>query len=338
MDTTLKQIVSSFETGLTNYRDKLGAGNAKLTAAQAVFEKLTAAATAAKDMMDFYGRPEGPALMNQLSAMMPELAKEQPVQGSRTVPAASAVAAGYHMAYDQMPKDDPATNQVYERVFACEREAENAAVFLRMMAEEGLNLKMSAVPLLARHAPLAAHARRLSQPVMAIYEERTLAKARAARSIAELEYETTFEAELSLYQNLWDLQLLNCTEVLLGNAITSWMLTHHEDDRQEVENACRFIADFFGLDFDALFAVPRIWDHFVKVLFNTLKPNLAATGVDTPEKLRDGFKQVLEACIAGKPPVVVGPPSRRTLVLWGRPAEVGDVEACYARSFFEPKR
>lgn len=338
MDATLKQIISSFETGLTAYREKLGAGNAKLTAALAVFAKLSAAAEAAKDMMDFYGRPEGQALMGQLSAMMPELAKEQPVQGQRSVPAASAVAAGYHMAYDQMPKDDPATNQVYERVFACEREAENAAVFLRMLAEEGLFLKLAAVPLAGKNAPLIENARKLSLPVMAICHERTLARVRAARSVAELEYETNLEAELSIYQNRWDQQFLSCTSILLCGAITSWMLTHHEDDRQEVENSCRFIADFFGLDFDALFAAPRVWDHFVKAIFETVKKDMAALGVHTPKEMLAGFKQVLGQCLAGKPPVAVGPPSRRTLVMWGQPAEVGELEACYARSFDARKR
>ena len=120
MDATLKQVISGFELGLNSYKEKLGDSNEKLKKALALYDKLQAAAEKAKDTTDFYANPESGQIMNDLSAMLPELSQEKPVHGIRTAPPASQVAAGYHMAYDQMPKDDPATNKVYERVFELE--------------------------------------------------------------------------------------------------------------------------------------------------------------------------------------------------------------------------
>ena len=256
MDATIKQVISGFELGLNSYKEKLGDSNEKLKKALALYDKLLAAAEKARDMTDFYATPESGQLMSDLSAMLPELSQEKPVHGIRTSPPASQVAAGYHMAYDQMPKDDPATNKVYERVFELEKQSENAAVFMRLMAEEGLFVKMASVPLVSRQDALIANAKGISQPVMVNFHEKTRAKMQAARSTAEVEFETNLEAEISIYQNLWDTQFLSCTEILLGNAISSWMLTHSEDDRQEVENGYRFIAGYFGVDFDRLFKVP----------------------------------------------------------------------------------
>jgi hypothetical protein len=333
MDATLKQILSSFEGGLNSYREKLGESNEKLKKALALYDSLHAMAEKAKDMMDFYAKPENNQAMNDLSAVMPELAKEKPIHGVRTSPPATQVAAGYHIAYDQMPKDDPATNRVYERVFELEKQSENAAVFLRMMAEEQLFLKMSAVPLLSKQDSLRENAKKLSQPVMANYHEKMKAKLSSVQSTAELEYESNLEAEISIYQNLWDMLFLNSTENLLGNAITSWMLTHSEDDREEVENSYRFITEFFGMDFDQLFKVPRVWDYFKNVLFGSVSSSLASKGVNSAEMMLEGFKSVLEECIKGKKPVDMGPAQNRKLLLWGIPTGMETIEPAYRDNF-----
>lgn len=335
MDASLQQILSSFKTGLTMYREKLGESNEVVKKALARYERLEALAAGAKDMMDFYANPDGTAALNELSALMPDLAKEKPLQGIRSVPPSSAVAAGYHLAYDAMQQKDPATVKIYERIFALEKVHEAAPAFLAAMAEEGLFLAMTATPLLAQQPPLRENALRLSQPVMAHFHERTAAYLTEVRSTAELEYQAGLEADLSIYQNLWDQQFLGVTELLLGNAITSWLLSPTEEHRAEVENCYRFTAAFFGVDYDGLMAVPRIRDYVEKIVYESVKKDLAAKGVATLEQFMDGMKQALTACLHNREPVQVGPAANRKLPLWGKETEMNDLERAYRRNFHE---
>jgi hypothetical protein len=332
MDATIKQILSGFELGLDAYKEKLGESNVTLKKALGIFGKLADLAGAAKDMMDFYARPEVTTLMADLSAVMPELAKEKTVQGVRTVPSAASAAAGYHLAYGQIPKDQVKTRSIYERIFDIEKNSENAMVFTRKMAEEGLYVTMSTTPILEKQDGLLENAKNLSLPMMN-YHEKMKTRISPAQSIAELEYVSNLEAEVSIYQNLWDTALLNTSSTLLGNAISGWMLTQSEDDRQEVENSCRFIAEFYGLDFEGLYNIPRIRDHFDKVIFGPMKKDLAAKGIDTPEKMLASLKAVVDACLKGKETVKLGPEANRSLILWGVRTDIKDLEQAYRINF-----
>ncbi len=335
MDASLKQILSSFELGLTSYKEKLGESNEKVKKALALYGRLNDLAEQAKDMMDFYAKPDGQNAMNELSGLMQELAKEKPVQGVRTVPASSQVAAGYHMAYDSMQTKDPATEKVYRRVFELEKTQGTAPEFLASMAEEGLFLAMSTAPILAQQPALLENADINSLPVMVNFHERTTMNTKAARSTAELEYHANLEAEISIYQNLWDTGFLNATELLLGNAISSWLMSPTEEHREEVENSYRFVAEFFGVDYDGLMAVPRIKDYIVKIVFKSVKKDMAAKGVDTPDLLIQGFKSALEACIQGKEPVKIGPASNSNLQLWGTSTPMTDLEQAYRTTIYK---
>ncbi|MBN2159374.1 MAG: hypothetical protein JW807_08250 [Spirochaetes bacterium] len=335
MDETIKKMLSGYELGLNAYRDRLGESNETLKKATGVFRKLCGLAESAGDMTSFYSNPEVTGLSADLSALLTELAKEKPARSSGTVPPASAAAAGYHLAYDQLPKEMGKTRAVYERIFEIEKSSENALVFTRAMAEEGLFLKMSAVALLEKEEGLRENAERLSLPVMVNYHEKANEIIPTARSIAELEYRTGLEAEVSIYQNLWDTALLNTTATLLGNAIAGWMLTQSEDERQEVENSYRFIADFYGLDFDALFGVPRIRDHFEKIVFESVKKDMAQKGTDSPEALLASFKAVVDTCLKGREPVATGPERNRKLVLWGIETDMAGLEKAYRTNFYK---
>ncbi len=334
MDETVKQVLSGYELGLTAYMERLGESSAVLEKAMDAYRQLCGHADSARDMLSFYAKPEVTALMADLSALLAALAKEKPVRGIRTVPAASAAAGGYHLACEQLPKELHRTRGVYERIFEIEKSSENALVFTRAMAEEGLYLKMSAVPMMEKQEGLRENAEKMSLPVMMNYHEKMSEKIPAARSIAELEYHADLESEVALYQNLWDLSLLNTTSTLLGNALAGWMMTQSEDDRQEVENAYRFIAGFYGLDFDGLYGVPRISDHFEKIIFNSVREDLAPKGIDTPGKLLDSFRMALDACMKGKEPVSMGPEGNRTLLLWGKATEMRDLEKAYRTNFY----
>lgn len=335
MDATIKQVLSGYELGLNAYREKLGESNGIVNKATDAYRKLCGLAESATDATAFYANPEAAGLMADLAALLAGLAKEKPVRGLRTVPPASAAAAGYHLAYDQIPKEMTETRAVYERIFEIEKSSENALVFTRAMAEEGLYLKMSAVPLIEKQAGLRENAEKLSLPVMANYHENMDRAIPAAGSIAELEYRAGLEAEVAFYQNLWDTSLLNTTATLIGNAIAGWMMTQSEDERQEVENSYRFIAEFYGLDFDALFAVPRIKDHFEKIVFETVKKDLARQGTDTADKLIASFREAVDACMKGREPLKMGPERNRVLVLWGIETDIAELEKAYRTNFYK---
>lgn len=334
MDESIKRVLSSYEVGLTAYMERLGESNATLQKAMDAYRKLCTHAESARDMMSFYADQEVSRLMADLSVQMGELAKEKPARGVRTVPPASAAAAGYHLAYDQLPKELVKTRAVYDRIFEIEKNSENALVFTRVMAEEGLYLKMSSVPMMEKQEGMREDVEKKALPVMMNYYEKMREKIPAAGSVAELEYQAGLEAEVAQYQNLWDTLLLNTSETLLGNAIAGWMLTQSENDRQEVENACRFIAEFYGLDFDGLYGIPRIKDHFSKIVFETVKGDLASKGVDTPDKFIETLRKAVEACLEGREPVAMGPESNRTLTLWGKDAEMKDLERAYRMNFY----
>jgi len=334
MDPSVKQMLAGFEQGLTAHLERLGESNETLKKAMEAYRKLTEHAESSDDMMAFYAKPEVASLMKDLSALLVDLSKEKPARGVRSVPAASAAAAGYHLAYDQIPKENEKTRAVYRRIFEIEKNSENALVFTRAMAEEGLYLKMSLVPMLEKQQGLVENAEKLSLPVMMNYHGRMIEKVAASRSIAELEYCAGLESEIAFYQNLWDTLLLNTTTTLLGNAIAGWLLTQSENERQEVENAYRFIAEFYGLDFDALYSVPRLRDHFDRIVFASVKEKIAQQGIDAPDALLETFRSVLEECMKGREPVVVGPKKNRTLELWGIETDINDVEKGYREHFY----
>ncbi|MGQ9842477.1 MAG: hypothetical protein ACUVRK_02840 [Spirochaetota bacterium] len=50
----------------------------------------------------------------------------------------------------------------------------------------------------------------------------------------------------------------------MGKAVAGWLLTNSENDREEVENAYRFVAHFFGITIDELYDMPCIKDHIAK--------------------------------------------------------------------------
>lgn len=335
MDDSIKQVLSSYEVGLTAYMERLGESNEKLKKAMDAYRKLCGRAESARDMMAFYAEPEVSRLMAELGALLTELSKEKPVRGIRTVPPASAAAAGYHLAYEQLPKELAKTRAVYERIFEIEKQSENALVFTRVMAEEGLYLKMSAVPMLEQQEGKRENAEKTSLPVMMNYHEKMKEKIPAARSIAELEYQAGLESEVAIYQNLWDTLLLTTSETLLGDAVAGWMMTQSEDDRQEVENACRFIAEFYGLDFDGLYGIPRFKDHFARIVFETVRENMARQGVDTPEKMLESDRKALDICMKGQQPVAMGPERNRKLVLWGMETDMCDLEKAYRENFYK---
>jgi hypothetical protein len=224
------------------------------------------------------------------------------------------------------------TRSVYERIFEIEKQSENALNFLRTMADEKIFLKLSARQQLEQLEGKKEEAQNNSNPVMVNYYEKMEATIPKVMSIAELEYYENLESEIALYQNWWDILLLNTTVTLLCNAIAGWLLTQSEDDREEVENAYRFIVYFYGIDMDELFAVPRFKDHVVKVISKSVNNSQS---VESAEALITQFKNAIQTCMSGRQQVEKGPAKNQTLILWEREASLQTLDEVYKTNAYK---
>jgi hypothetical protein len=331
MDDTIKQMLSGYQTALAAYKQKLGESHAKLMKAFAIYDKLCKKAELLKDAMTFYSDKEVTTSMADMSALLVELAREKHIATLDTIPSVAQVAAAYHIAYEQLPKDMKKTRSVYERIFEIEKQSDNAITFLCTMANERIFIRLSAIQYLEQLEGKKEEAQKNSIPVMVNYYEMMEEKIPKAMSIAELEYHAHLESHIALYQNLWDTTLLNTSITLLCNAIAGWLLTQSEDDRQEVENAYRFVAHMYGLDMDELFAVPRFRDHIEKVV----SKSLCTQNIESAEALITQFKNAIQACMNGCNPVEKGPAKNQTLLLWEGEAPLQILDEVYKTNAYK---
>ncbi|HOJ28260.1 MAG TPA: hypothetical protein PL059_04240 [Spirochaetota bacterium] len=332
MDDTIKQMLSGYQTALAAYKQKLGESHAKLMKAYDIYAKLCKKAELLNDAMTFYSDKEVSTSMADMSALLVELAQEKQDTSLATIPSVDQVAAAYHIAYEQLPMEMKKTRSVYERIFEIEKQSQNALTFLRTMADEKIFLKLSIMQQLEQLEGKKEEAQRNSNPVMVNYYEKMEAKIPNVMSIAELEYYANLESEIAIYQNWWDILLLNTSVTLLCNAIAGWLLTQSEDDREEVENAYRFIAYFYGIDMDELFAVPRFKDHVVKVISKSVNNS---NSMESAEALISQFKNAIQACMNGRDPVKRGPAKNQTLILWEREAPLQALEEAYKTNVYK---
>jgi len=332
MDDTIKQMLSGYQTALAAYKQKLGESHAKLMKAYDIYAKLCKKAELLKDAMTFYSDKEVSTSMADMSALLVELAQEKQDTSLATIPSVAQVAAAYHIAYEQLPMEMKKTRSVYERIFEIEKQSENALNFLRTMADEKIFLKLSARQQLEQLEGKKEEAQNNSNPVMVNYYEKMESTIPKVMSIAELEYYANLESEIALYQNWWDILLLNTTVTLLCNAIAGWLLTQSEDDREEVENAYRFIAYFYGIDMDELFAMPRFKDHVVKVISKSVNNSQS---VESAEALITQFKNAIQTCMSGRQQVEKGPAKNQTLILWEREASLQTLDEVYKTNAYK---
>jgi len=332
MDDTIKQMLSGYHEALMAYKQKVGESHAKLMKAFAIYEKLCKKAELLKDAMTFYSDKEVTTSMADLSALLVDLAQEKQDAALATIPSVAQAASAYHIAYEQLPLNMKKTRSVYERIFEIEKQSDNALTFLRTMADERIFIQLSAIQYLEQLEGKNEEAQSHSVPVMVNYYEKMNEKIPKALSIAELEYHANLESEIALYQNLWDTTLLNTSITLLCNAIAGWLLTQSEDDREEVENAYRFVAHMYGLDMDELFAVPRFKDYVVKVISKSINN---VQSMESAEALITQCKNAIKACMNGCNPVEKGPVKYRTLLLWGREAPLQILDDVYKTNAYK---
>jgi hypothetical protein len=335
MDDTVKMILGSYEGGLQNYRKSLGDDNTVLVKAIACYEKLKTIGESSKDMMEFSGKTT--TLLPEMSQLFMDLSNEKPVHKVvQEVATAEKIAAGYHIAYNSMgnKEQSPETCKVYERIFEIEKQAENGIQFLRMINEEGLLVKMSSCGLKETSERLLKEdMQKVSLAQMVLYHENTVRDMQKARSVAEIDYYSNIRADISNYENQWDTMYLIIIYVNLGNAITSYMLSRTEENRQFVENSYRFLAKYFSINYDELMSLPRIRDYFDKMIWVTIRERYSAMGCDTPEKYFEGEKALLNECINGRAPIEFGNENKKILTFFGKQYHIhNDVPGLFAKA------
>ncbi len=321
MNADIEQYLKGQADMIATYVQKLGKDDPAVTACLAVLEKLRTLGGRYAAIYEFMADPSFQPLSAEFSAKMMELATKasRPAPGAApSIPSAAQAALGYHRAFESIANTAklPRTREVYERIFALEKESAHAGEFIAKMAAEGLFAKMATVQMIEEYSGLTAQAESVAQPTMAAHNEFVLAAAQKATSAIEIEYESMRLFELNQLELRLDRTLVNDAFDILGSAISSYLLVPSEENRAAVEAGYRFVADFYALDSETLFAIPRFMDHMRFMVEHSNKS--PGSKKMTVESMTSDFKGAITVCLKGKAPVVLGPSSRRTAVLWGK--------------------
>jgi hypothetical protein len=199
---------------IATYVQKLGKEDPAVTACLAVLEKLRTLGGRYAAIYEFMADPSFQPLSGEFSAKMMELATKasRPAPGAApSIPSAAQAALGYHRAFESIANIAklPRTREVYERIFALEKESAHAGEFVAKMAAEGLFAKMATVQMIEEYSGLTAQAESVAQPTMAAHNEFVLAAAQKATSAIEIEYESMRLFELNQLELRLDRTLVN---------------------------------------------------------------------------------------------------------------------------------
>jgi hypothetical protein len=323
MSKDIQDFIDNYKKMIETYRPKVSPDSAALREADEYLAKMASVGIGCADIGAFLTRVTEQDMMNRFSAILSNVAmealKNRQGGGGASIPSAADAALGYRRAYEAMADKEkfPETCRVYERVFLIEKESANAGEFTRRMAEEGLFVKMTTVHLIETYRPLVSQADTVSLPVMSYHNRAMLDVAEKATSALEVEYESQRLYELNRVELAWDMMLNNDLFYTIGNATSGYLMAPTEENRQEVENAYRFVAEFFGIDENELFSIPRVID----IIDNLILPTMNS-GTGGRRHTRDEFiteqRDVIRRCIGGRAPVVKGPATRRQELLWGK--------------------
>lgn len=335
MDEGSRGMLDSYKSGIDNYVNRLGKDHPKIRPLLALFAEFGALGENCADFGAFHAAASERNFYGRLTNLMTEAAMAQPADGKSNEPTVAQAAQGYHAAYDSLSAETKAgpTGKAYERIFAIEKESASALQFMRRLAEEHLLVDISRVQLIAefkraqqeiKDAPKNTGGKGISVPATEAYLKATVEAMQQASSVTEIEYLAVARAEMAQLATLWDSGFMNSLYHPFGNALSNYIMAETEENRQEVESSARFLGDYFGVDWQALHAVSRVWDFFAVTLWPTVSKNYAAKNITTAEAFRDYMKGYFDKAMKGKPPVAVNA-ANRTAFFWGRVLPLADV-------------
>lgn len=320
MNEDINNFLQSYRSMMATYAPKVPADHPKMAQLRELLGKAEELGASCDAIWTFMEKIQKTDFMNRFSALVSDVAtealKSDRSAGTAKVPAARDVAAAYHSAYDGMSAElrgGPA-GRIYERIFEIEAACQGAPEFLARVAEEGLLLKMSTVPLEEQFRPLVAQADHLSLPVMAWHNQQMLDLARRATGVHEIEYESEKLLHLNRMELACDQSLCNELFYITGNAVSSYQLAATEENREAVEYAVRFVLEFYGLSAAQMLALPRVQDLIEHIILPVLRKSSPGASKESfvTEQLR-----VIEHCTKGKS---MPPPdsAKAQAVLWGK--------------------
>ena len=304
MDETIKQFLDSYKTMIATYESKVPKDDPSM---QELMKCYREGVSYGESFADYFAFNDKLTYV-KWNERFNELISKVAMVGLNSSPSqkftSADVAAGYHHAYNALPeKGKEIEKNIYERMFAIEKEFTSAPGFLAKVAEEKLWIRLAKEPMLAMYKHALAETIKINVlPTMEIFNEQAMAVSEKARNVPEIEYETNRLALLANLETTWDQLALNTVYFLVGNSISSWDLSQSEENREKVENSARFLGEYFSISVKDMLALPRIKTYIESMLVPGIKKN-------RPEYSYDVYvKEVLaslEKCVKDKPPVQI---------------------------------
>ncbi len=314
MDEGSRGMLDSYKSGIDNYVKKLGADHPKIQELLACFKDFEALGEKSGDFAGFHAAASAENFYGKLTNLMTEAAMAQPAGGAAAEPTAAQAAQGYHAAYAAILPEVKAgpTGKVYERIFQIEKESDSALQFMRRLAEEHLLVDISRIQLIAefkrahelmRDAAKTSGGGGVSLPASEAYFNATQKSMSEAKSITQVEYLMVARAEIAQLATLWDMGFCNALYHHLASEVSGYMLDTSEEQRQRVEKTYRYVGAWWGVDWDELHKIERVWDFFTVTLWPALRKDWEPKGIPNAEAMRDYLKTYLDKAMKDKPPL-----------------------------------
>lgn len=303
MDDSVRGLLDSYRGMLANYEGKLDAGHPSFKAFKDFFGEVEKIAEASRDYAEFTEKAAPLKWMERFTELLTKIAMAALEKNPSPKPTAAQAAAPYHKAFEALPEEGhEIEKKIYEEIFRIEKESTSSANFMKRLFQEKLPLRLGREPAALMYQNALAATRGKSLPTMELFNRQAADCVSHSHNAVEIEFQTNRLALLSRLETVWDQTALNTVYLPLGDAVSSWDLTHSEEDRAEVEASARFLGDFFSLTPEALLDLPRIRDYveaFIVPILRKKRPEYNA------ETYRSETLQSVAACLKGKPPVQV---------------------------------
>ncbi len=321
MNPDIEEFLNNYRKQIDGYAQKLPGGDRTLDEAMAYLEKIADVGRTCSDIGTFMGKMVETDMMNKMTQYLTDLAmaslSKERASGSVRIPTPSELADGYHRSYDSIEDKagSPETCRVYERIFELEKECQDGAEFLARLVEESLLLKIASVPLKEVSKKAMNDSDNMSLPTMVYHHEKMIEMSEMAKSALEIQYESQRLMELNRYELTCDMMLTNDLVGNISIPVIDYFFNPSEENRRQVESSYRFLAEFFGIDADELFSIPRVLDHIENAVLREVRKQ-------HPETTRDTFiedaKNIIKKCMQGKPELKKGPEAHNSFRIWDK--------------------
>lgn len=261
--------IEPFEMQIEEHATRLPVTNELVQRSRAFLSMLCDIGAQSMDLTDFLAKVNKGLMLQQMKHLLNELAREDyevnHYEEFFEEPSVPELAKSYHDAFNFMPskKAMPMTCQVYEEIFIIEEESIDASEFLMRMAQHGLFLKLSTMPVLDKHMQ-AACKENMSMPATEVHFREHREMAMKAKSPLEVEYESLRLTEIYMMEVMVDSLLLHDLYGGLYSVLKKYEHEPSQEHRADVRRHFEFINEFFGLTLEEYFQIPRIRDFMEK--------------------------------------------------------------------------